>query len=150
MSLNVSGIRGALTQGLTRAQHSAMDVRKSIVGVAIGDNSRRGSFQNWREKEPREETQIIANHSDDVGCISDFAGTESGEENNIQFGGPPDWNKRQANEGVQIVVQEHIDNRWDATRLSEVSDVNGIQDPSHTTLPSQPRRGELLILSIKV
>ena len=146
MSLNVSGIKGALTQGLTRAQHSAMDVRKSFVGVAIGDSSRRGSYHTWRGNEQREETQICADPSDDVGCLSDFVGTESGEDNNILFGGPMDWNKKQSNEGIQIVVQEHIDNRWDATRLSDVSDVKGLQDPGHTTLLSQSRRGELRIL----
>ena len=144
MGLNVSGIKGALAQGLTRAQHSAMDVRKSLVGVAIGDNSRRGS---WREKEQRGANQIFATPSDDVGCLSDFVGTEEGDENNLLFGGPPGWNQPPSNEGIQIVVQEHIENTWDATRLPEDSDVKGIQNPSRTTLSPQSRRGELLILT---
>ena len=147
MGLNASGIKGALAQGLIRAQHSAMDVRKSLVGAAIGDSSRRGSFHTWREKEQRGATQIFASPSDDVGCLSDFVGTEEGDENNILFGGPPGWNKQHSNEGIQIVVQEHIENTWDATRLPVDSDVKGIQTPSHSTLPTQSRRGELLILT---
>ena len=143
--LNVSGIRGAITQGLTRAQHSAMDVRKSFVGVAIGDGSRRGSVQAWRETHQRENPKTFENVSDDVGCLSDFAGTEAGEDPNILILGTQDWNQQQANEGIQIVVQEHVDNRWDGTRLSDVPQVANLQDHTHPNLSSQSRRGKLRI-----
>ena len=144
--LKVSSIRGVLSQGLTRAQHSAMDLRKSVMETgASNEQGRRGSFQAWLQKDERVEPTIYVNPSDDVGCMNDFVGIEAGEETGPPYPGH-EFKQKLSNEGIQIVVQEHIDPRWETEnrRASQVSEVQSFQDPSHTTMPSQSRRGRLI------
>ena len=145
--MNVSGIRGLISQGLTRAQHSAMDLRNSVMETkAPGENSRRGSFQaSLQKKDSR--PQIYVNQSDDVGCMSDFVGIEGGEETSYPG---HEYQQASANEGIQIVVQEHIDTRWDggSRRASQVSGVQGFHDANSAAIHSQSRRGRLLFVLI--
>ena len=146
--LQVSGIRGVISQGLTRAQHSAMDLRKSVL-EAPTEQGRRGSFQTWFQKDERVEPTIYVNPSDDVGCMNDFVGIEAGEETGHPYHGH-EFKQNISNEGIQIVVQEHIDPRWETEnrRASQVSEIQGFQDPNPTTIGSQSRRGRILILII--
>ena len=139
-NINVSGIRGAIAQGLARAQHSAMDVRKSVVDAAYGEGSRRASFQPWHEKNNAEEPKIDVNPSDDIGCLSDFAGTAAEVDNGVYSA--QDWHQQQSGDSIQIVVQEHVDHRWDVQRQSELPDVEGLHEPYHVSVNSQPRRGK--------
>ena len=89
------------------------------MNAAIGDNGRNGSFAAWGELNKTEESQLYINPSDDVGCLSDFTGLEGGEET-LAYDSQ-DWNQQyQSTEGIQIVVQEHIDNQWDAEMSAEI------------------------------
>ena len=138
----LSGIRGLLSQGLTRAQHSAMDLRKSVMETGSREQSRRGSFQTSMRKDDRVEPKIYVNSSEDIGCMNDFVGIQGGEETSSSYPNP-EYQQIQSNEGIQIVVQEHVDSGWDleGRRASQVSDVHGFQNSNSSSIPPQSRRG---------
>ena len=138
----LSGIRGLLSQGLTRAQHSAMDLRKSVMETGSREQSRRGSFQTSLRKDERVEPKIYVNSSEDIGCINDFVGMQGGEDTSSSYPNA-EYQQTQSNEGIQIVVQEHVDTGWDLEnrRTSQVSDVHGFQNANSSNIPPQPRRG---------
>ena len=137
--LNVSGIRGLLSQGLSRAQHSAMDLRKSVMETGGSrEQSRRGSFQTSLRKDEMVEPKIYVNTPDDVGCMNDFVGMEDRDESYSSYP-HNEFKQNQTNEGIQIVVQEHIDT---SRRASQVSEVHGFQDSNPSAITSQSRRGK--------
>ena len=114
-SLDVSGIKGAIKQGLTRAQHSAMDLRKVVLEGAATSNNGQGTIQAWQQQ--NDTCYDLKEHvkaSDGVGCLNDVVGLEIGD-GKVDFVEPQhDWSQQQSNsDGIQIVVQEHVDYQWD-------------------------------------
>ena len=121
LSLGVSGIKGAIKQGLTRAQHSAMDLRKVVFEGAAASNNGQGSIQAWQQqKDKNYDWKEHVNTSDDVGCLNDSVGLEIGDEATVHYVEPQqNWSQKQSDgDGIQIVVQEHVDYQWDTEQAS--------------------------------
>ena len=116
----MSGIKGAIKQGLTRAQHSAMDLRKVVLEGATTSNNGQGSIQAWQQQKDKSyDVQEHANTSDDVGCLDDVVGLEVGDGKVDFVESQHDWSQQQSNsDGIQIVVQEHVDYQWDTEQVS--------------------------------
>ena len=116
----MSGIKGAIKQGLTRAQHSAMDLRKVVLEGAATSNNGQGSIQGWEQQEDKNyDLKEHVNTSDDVGFLNDVVGLEI-DDGKVNFVEPQhDWSQQQSNsDGIQIVVQEHVDYQWDTGQVS--------------------------------
>ena len=116
----MSGIKGAIKQGLTRAQHSAMDLRKVVLEGAATSNNGQGSIQAWEQQEDKSyDFKEHVNTSDDVGFLNDVVGLEI-DDGKVNFVEPQhDWSQQQSNsDGIQIVVQEHVDYQWDTGQVS--------------------------------
>ena len=116
----MSGIKGAIKQGLTRAQHSAMDLRKVVFEGAAASNNGQGSIQAWQQQKDKSYTlREDVNTSDDVGCLDDVVGLEVGDGKVDFVESQHDWSQQQSNsDGIQIVVQEHVDYQWDGEQVS--------------------------------
>ena len=116
----MSGIKGAIKQGLTRAQHSAMDLRKVVLEGAATSNNGQGSIQAWEQQEDKSyDLKEHVNTPDDVGFLNDVVGLEI-DDGKVNFVEPQhDWSQLQSNsDGIQIVVQEHVDYQWDTGQVS--------------------------------
>ena len=116
----MSGIKGAIKQGLTRAQHSAMDLRKVVLEGATTSNNGQGSIQAWQQQKDKSyDVKEHVNTSDDVGCLDDVVGLEVGDGKVDFVESQHDWSQQQSNsDGIQIVVQEHVDYQWDTEQVS--------------------------------
>ena len=145
-NLDILGLRGAIAQGLTRAQHSAMDLRKSVVDAAHEAGSRRKSFQPWQQNRNTEDQALEGAASDDIGCLSDFV--EAGIVVDSEVYSSQDWPQQQSGDGIQIVVQEHVDPSWDVQRLRKLSDAKRLHDQHHSAVQDQPRRGKSCMIDL--
>ena len=117
----MSGIKGAIKQGLTRAQNSAMDLRKVVLEGATTSNNGQGGIQAWQQENDKsyDLKEHVNERSGDVGCLNDVVGLEIGD-GKADFVEPQHgWNQQQSNgDGIQIVVQEHVDYQWESEQVS--------------------------------
>ena len=76
-------------------------------------------FALQQQKDKSYDVKEHVNTSDDVGCLDDVIGLEIGDGKVDFVESQHDWSQQQSNsDGIQIVVQEHVDYQWDTGQVS--------------------------------